>query len=68
MKNLDEDYTFRPKQKKNLLAGHLWQQIVHRIVWGLIWKIALVDCPLLQVRFSHLRFFRILKIILKNAE
>jgi hypothetical protein len=32
-------------QNKKILAGHLWQQIVHRIVWGFVWKIARVDGP-----------------------
>jgi hypothetical protein len=30
---------------KNVLAGHFWQQIVHRIVWGFMWEFARVDSP-----------------------
>jgi hypothetical protein len=39
----------RPKakiNKKNELAGHSWQQIVHQIVCRFIRKIARVDSPL----------------------
>jgi hypothetical protein len=34
------------KKIKNYLAGHLWHQIVHQIVWGFVWEIARVDSPL----------------------
>jgi hypothetical protein len=34
------------KKIKNYLAGHLGQQIVHRIVWRFVWEIAHVDSPI----------------------
>jgi hypothetical protein len=37
--------TFQPIKAKNSLAGHPWQQIVHRIVRKFVCKIALVDSP-----------------------
>jgi hypothetical protein len=39
-------FTHFSKQIKNYLAGQLWQQIVHQIVWGFVWEIARVDSPL----------------------
>jgi hypothetical protein len=38
-------YTFEQQQIKDYLAGHLWQQIVHRIVRQFVCKIDRVDGP-----------------------
>jgi hypothetical protein len=33
------------KKNQKIIAVHLRQQIVHRIVWGFVWEIARVDGP-----------------------
>jgi hypothetical protein len=39
-------FTHFSQKKQKKIAWHLWQQIVHRIVWRFVWKIARVDGPL----------------------
>jgi hypothetical protein len=44
-------YTFQQKKQfKKSLARYHWQQIVHRIVWRFVRKIARVDGPLLRTQ------------------